>query len=91
MNAQQLTGIMEFIPTNYECAALERYRKEENNSVCCECEKFMVSMMTLDDAHKKTQTMLFMLQFPISIEDIRSGKYKRSNSLFNGESRNVLS
>lgn len=75
LNAQQLSGIIEFIPTPQEVRALKKYTVDVHDKNClCECEKFMVSIMSVSDLQKKTQTMLFMLQFPVMIDEIRSGK-----------------
>ena len=74
LNAQQVSGIMEFLPTIKESRALQKYIDKENERLLCECEKFMVSMIGITDAQKKTQTMLFMLQFPVAINEIRSGE-----------------
>ncbi len=74
LNAQQLSGIIEFLPTEKEKKALKSYIKKENDKLLCECEKFMVSFLGVSDAHKKTHTMLFMLQFPAAISEISSGK-----------------
>jgi hypothetical protein len=74
LNAQQLDGIIEFIPTAQEMKALQKLNSETANEVLCECEKFMLSIMSVCDVHKKTQTMKFMLQFPSIIDEIRSGE-----------------
>ena len=42
-------------------------------SSLCECEKFMVAIMKVNDVQKKTQTMQFMLNFPSMIDEIRLG------------------
>lgn len=74
LNAQQLLGIMEFLPSAIECRSLQEYVKEKSIDILCECEKFMLSMSQVSDAQKKTKTMLFMLQFPGAIDEIKSGK-----------------
>ena len=75
LNAQQLSGIIEFTPTVQERRALQKYHSQDKDKLLlCECEKFMVSMMSVNDVQRKTQTMLFMLQFPVTINEIRSGE-----------------
>ena len=83
LNVQQLCGIIEFLPTVKESRALERYTAKENDGLLCECEKFMVSMLNVTDAQKKTQTMLFMLQFPVAINEIRSGELSSIERMLN--------
>ena len=66
---------MEFIPSSQESEQLRDYIKDKNLDQLCECEKFMVSMLPVLDAQQKTQTMLFMLQFPAAINEIKNGKF----------------
>ena len=45
----------------------------------CECEKFMVSMMTVKHAKRKVRALLFKLQFESCLEALYQGAY---NSVF---------
>lgn len=77
-NAEQIKGIMEYIPTAEEMMALQRYMRSFRSIECgqlCECEKFMVSIIPVVDAKRKMQCMLFKLTFPPSINELQIGKY----------------
>ena len=76
LNAQQLSGIIEFIPTAHERKALQNLSSETANEALCECERFMLSIMSVSDVQKKTKTMQFMLQFPSIVDDIQSGQFR---------------
>lgn len=47
----------------------------------CECEKFMVSMMTVKHAKRKVQALLFKMQFMSCLESIAEGETSWSLSL----------
>ena len=76
LTAEQIEHIIEYLPTKEERKALEAYMLEggqdaaEKFDVLCECEKFMVSMMTVKHAKRKVRALLFKLQFQSCIEDI---------------------
>lgn len=53
---------------------------EEKFDGLCECEKFMVSMMTVKHAKRKVQALLFKLQFLTCLESIAEGKNIRGNT-----------
>jgi len=81
MNQQQLTGIMEYLPSPQEKRLLKSYLNESNNldeciNELCECEKFMVSMLTVSHAKRKVRALIFKLQFMKSIDEVLNGEYK---------------
>lgn len=69
MTSEQMQNIIEFLPTSDERKALEAYMLEGGQDAAekfdglCECEKFMVSMMTVKHAKRKVRALLFKLQF----------------------------
>jgi hypothetical protein len=69
MTAEQMQNIIEYLPTKEERKALEAYMLEGGQDAAekfdglCECEKFMVSMMTVNHAKRKVRALLFKLQF----------------------------
>jgi hypothetical protein len=80
MTAEQIEHIIEFLPTKEERRALEAYMLEGGQDAAekfdglCECEKFMVSMMTVKHAKRKVRALLFKLQFESCLEALYSGK-----------------
>jgi len=76
LTAEQIENIIEYLPTKEERKALEAYMLEggqdaaEKFDCLCECEKFMVSMMTVKHAKRKVRALLFKLQFQSCLEDI---------------------
>jgi hypothetical protein len=71
-----MQGIAEYIPTKEEKHALRKYMTSSNKDSAdafddlCECEKFMVAMMTVKHSKEKVRAILFKLQFRQCIEDI---------------------
>jgi hypothetical protein len=76
LSAEQIENIIEYLPTKDERKALETYMLEGGQDAAekfdglCECEKFMVSMMTVKHAKRKVRALLFKLQFQSCLEDI---------------------
>jgi Formin Homology 2 Domain len=77
LSAEQIENIIEYLPTKEERRALEAYMLEggqdaaEKFDCLCECEKFMVSMMTVKHAKRKLSALLFKLQFETCLQDIQ--------------------
>eukprot|EP00934_Nitzschia_sp_Nitz4_P008418 Nitzschia sp. Nitz4//scaffold30_size153850//116218//122960//NITZ4_002791-RA/size153850-augustus-gene-0.63-mRNA-1//1//CDS//3329547303//8408//frame0 len=69
LTAEQIQNIIEYLPTKEERVQLEKYMLEGGQDAAekfdglCECEKFMVSMMTVKHAKRKVRALLFKLQF----------------------------
>lgn len=80
MTAEQIEHIIEYLPTREERKALEAYMLEGGQDAAekfdglCECEKFMVSMMTVKHAKRKVRALLFKLQFESCLEALYQGK-----------------
>ena len=80
LSAEQIENIIEFLPTKEEREQLEKYMLEGDEDAAdkfdglCECEKFMVSMMTVKHAKRKVRALLFKLQFFSCLESIAEGK-----------------
>jgi len=76
LSAEQIENIIEYLPTKEEREALEKYMLEGGQNAAekfdglCECEKFMVSMMTVKHAKRKIRALLFKLQFMSCMESI---------------------
>ena len=81
MTAEQIEHIIEYLPTRDERKALEAYMLEGGQDAAekfdglCECEKFMVSMMTVKHAKRKVRALLFKLQFESCLEALYQGMY----------------
>ena len=77
LTGEQIENIIEYLPTKDERKALETYMLEGGQDAAekfdglCECEKFMVSMMTVKHAKRKVSALLFKLQFESCIQDIQ--------------------
>jgi Formin Homology 2 Domain len=69
ITAEQIEKVIEYLPTEEERKALESYMSEggqyaeEKYESLCECEKFMVSMMTVKQVKRKVRALMFKLQF----------------------------
>lgn len=76
LSAEQIENIIEFLPTKEERKQLEKYMLEGGQDAAekfdglCECEKFMVSMMTVKHAKRKVRALLFKLQFLNCLQSI---------------------
>jgi len=76
MSANQAQGIIEYMPTSEERKMLRDYMKGNNGDsaakfeTLCECEKFMVAMMTVKQSKRKLRALLFKLQFRGCIHDL---------------------
>ena len=79
MTGEQIEHIIEYLPTSDERKALETYMLEGGQDAAekfdglCECEKFMVSMMTVKHAKRKVRALLFKLQFESCLEALYQG------------------
>lgn len=79
MTAEQIENIIEYLPNRDERRALEAYMLEGGQDAAekfdglCECEKFMVSMMTVKHAKRKVRALLFKLQFESCLEALYQG------------------
>ena len=69
MSLEQMQGIVEYIPNKDEKIALRKYMTSSNKDSAdafdelCECEKFMVAMMTVKHSKEKVRAILFKQQF----------------------------
>ena len=88
MTINQAQGIIEYMPSLTERKALRSYMKGDNKNEddsaarferLCECEKFMVAMMTVPQSKKKIRALLFKLQFRGCIHDLARGKREMRN------------
>ena len=85
MSANQARGVIEYMPTLEERRSLREYMKSpggkggmttsvERFERLCECEKFMVAMMTVKQSKRKIRALLFKLQFRGCIHDLAHGE-----------------
>ena len=86
MSANQARGVIEYMPTHEERRSLREYMKPpggkggttstsvERFERLCECEKFMVAMMTVKQSKRKIRALLFKLQFRGCIHDLAHGE-----------------
>ena len=88
MSSNQAQGIVEYMPTASERRALRAHMtgngaaggngSNESSAAqfekLCECEKFMVAMMTVAQSRKKLRALLFKLQFRGCIHDLAHGE-----------------
>ena len=80
MTANQAQGIVEYMPTLAERKSLREYMKAGSGESAarferlCECEKFMVAMMTVAQSKRKLRALLFKLQFRGCIHDLAHGE-----------------
>ena len=78
MNVEQVQGILEYIPTKDEKHSLRKYMTSSDKDSAdafdelCECEKFMVAMMTVKHSKEKVRALLFKLQFRQCVNDLES-------------------
>ena len=76
LTAEQIENVIEYLPTKEERDALEKYMMQGGQDAAqkfdglCECEKFMVSMMTVKHAKRKIRALLFKLQFMTCMDSI---------------------
>lgn len=76
MTANQVQGIIEYMPTPTERKSLRNYmksghgRSEEKFDKLCECEKFMIAMISVKQSRMKLRALLFKLQFRGCIQDL---------------------
>lgn len=83
MTANQAQGIIEYMPTHAERKSLRDHMKNSKDGEeaaksferLCECEKFMVAMMTVKQSKRKIRALLFKLQFRGCIHDLARGEY----------------
>lgn len=97
LTAEQIENIIEYLPTKEERVQLEKYMLEGGQDAAekfdglCECEKFMVSMMTVKHAKRKVNALLFKLQFISCLQSIAEGKPWSSMGCFLLPSLTLLS
>jgi hypothetical protein len=78
MSPEQMQNIIEYLPTSEERKALEEYMlaggtdAAEKFDGLCECEKFMVAMMTVKHAKRKVRALLFKHQFQSCLDSLVS-------------------
>jgi hypothetical protein len=78
MSAEQMQNIIEYLPTSDERKSLEAYMLSGGTDAAekfdglCECEKFMVAMMTVKHAKRKVRALLFKLQFQSCLESLQN-------------------
>ena len=76
MTLEQTQGIVEYIPNKEEKIALRKYMTSSGKDSAdafdelCECEKFMVAMMTVKHSKEKVRAILFKLQFKQCVEEL---------------------
>lgn len=76
LSTEQMQNIIEYLPTSDERKALEAYMLSggidaaEKFDGLCECEKFMVAMMTVKHAKRKVRALLFKLQFQSCLDSL---------------------
>jgi hypothetical protein len=71
--AQQVKGLLEYIPTPKERQALNAFLSSGDDASILslsECERFMVSLFPVDHVKEKMEVMLFKLQFPSAVKDL---------------------
>ena len=76
----QFQGIIEYLPTTKEIKALNEYLSdcttdEERRRLInemCECEKFMIVMMNVQEAEKKIRALIFRMEFDNAIMELES-------------------
>ena len=73
---QQIIGILDYIPSAQETKSLQNYIDEGKDiSLLCECEKFMVAIMSVKEAKRKMEVMLFKLRFPSALNELMIGTF----------------
>ena len=76
LTPQQIAGVMDYIPTYEERSSLQSFISKGNDiETLCECEKFMVAIMSVHDAKKKLEAMLFKLRYPVALKELASGAF----------------
>ena len=76
VDAEQAEGILEYLPTKEERKSLKKYMtKGKGDAVTrfealCECEKFMVAMMTVAHSKRKIKSLIFKSQFRACLRDL---------------------
>jgi len=67
---------MEYIPSSEERKSLQRFVTNGNDiGLLCECEKFMIAIMTVQEAKKKMEAMLFKLHYPVTVNELIISTY----------------
>jgi hypothetical protein len=80
LTSEQVQGIVGYIPTKEERNALRTYitsfgkNSAEAFENLCECEKFMVAMMTVRHSKEKMRALQFKLQFNPCLQYLINGK-----------------
>jgi hypothetical protein len=75
LSMDQMRAILPFVPTKEEVLKLRQSLRDATsaNWFRCECEKFMVAMLRVQDAEEKLNHMLFMRGFPDVLEGLKNG------------------
>ena len=82
MDATQLKALKEFLPTSEEKSGLLSYmnengKTEETRKIAyadlSECEKYMLTMIEVEDAGDKFDCMLFRVQFRSRLDELLQG------------------
>jgi formin 2 len=82
VEANELLGMMEFLPTKDESSTLRSYlppadapQSEIDEAIdkLRECEQYMAVMLDVPDAKEKLQCMLFRVEFEQQVDSIRDG------------------
>lgn len=76
LDSGELRTLYEFLPTKEESIGLTRYlknSKSQTNSVVdlTPCELFMLAMNDLEDSEKKLQSMIFISEFQIRMDELK--------------------
>ena len=71
------------MPTPKEIKSLIEYvggcktdeERAKLTNAMCECEKFMVAMMNVEDAEKKIRALIFRMEFDNAIQELEQGMF----------------
>lgn len=74
LTQEQIRGIIQYLPTSEEKAALRGYLDGATIDSLCECEKFMVAIMAVKHAKRKLNAILFIQKFDSSLAELQRGK-----------------
>ncbi len=79
LNTTQLKAMQEFLPSDDEVKGLTNYLQKHSSSEevkcaamrdLCACEKYMVAMMNVEDAHSKLDCIIFCSQYETRRKEI---------------------
>ena len=85
LTQEQIRGLLQYLLTSEEKSALRKYLDEKSGDIenLCECEKFMVAIMTVKHVKRKLDSILYIQKFASSLEELRRGKLHVSDSPYN--------